>query len=110
MQLYPESWGQSANPSSGVWGSQWIADHATSQKSANKPVTLEEFGVTTNQTGVYTAWLNTVLSSGLAGEIIWCVLCLSPGRVCASGGADCTTTGKRARISLWATLPTMAMP
>lgn len=68
MQLYPESWGQSA---SSVWGSQWVADHATSQKSANKPVIMEEFGVTSNQPAVYSAWFNTIETSGLAGDLIW---------------------------------------
>ncbi|KIP03911.1 glycoside hydrolase family 5 protein [Phlebiopsis gigantea 11061_1 CR5-6] len=71
FHLYPESWGQSSDPSSSVWGSQWISDHATSQKSANKPVIVEEFGVTSDQTDVYTAWYSTILSSGLSGDLIW---------------------------------------
>lgn len=71
FHLYPESWGQSSNPSSSAWGSQWISDHATSQKSANKPVIMEEFGVTSDQTDVYKAWFSTVLSSGLSGDLIW---------------------------------------
>ncbi|KZT38981.1 mannanase [Sistotremastrum suecicum HHB10207 ss-3] len=66
---YPESWGQTANES--AWGVQWIIDHAASQKSANKPVVLEEFGVTNNQATIYQSWLNTVVSSGLTGEQIW---------------------------------------
>ncbi|KII92378.1 glycoside hydrolase family 5 protein [Plicaturopsis crispa FD-325 SS-3] len=67
--LYPESWGTGDNAT--LWGSQWIIDHATSQKAANKPTILEEFGVTTNKTDVYTAWYNTILSSGLTGDLIW---------------------------------------
>jgi len=66
---YPESWGQTANET--AWGTQWIADHATSQKNANKPVIIEEFGVTTNQASIYTTWLNEVISSGLTGDLIW---------------------------------------
>ncbi|KAF9482636.1 CEL4b mannanase [Pholiota conissans] len=66
---YPTSWGQSGNES--AWGTQWIADHATSQKKANKPVIIEEFGVTSNQATIYTTWLNQVVSSGLTGELIW---------------------------------------
>ncbi|KAF8199077.1 mannanase [Pholiota molesta] len=66
---YPDSWGQTANDS--LWGTQWIADHATSQKSAGKPVIIEEFGVTSNQATIYTSWLNEVVSSGLTGELIW---------------------------------------
>jgi len=66
---YPESWGQSANET--AWGVQWITDHATSQKTANKPVILEEFGVTVNQPSTYTLWLQQVVSSGLTGNLIW---------------------------------------
>jgi mannan endo-1,4-beta-mannosidase len=40
-------------------------------KRANKPVILEEFGVTSNQAQVYTAWFNEVVSSGLTGDLIW---------------------------------------
>ncbi|KAJ3570962.1 hypothetical protein NP233_g4061 [Leucocoprinus birnbaumii] len=54
-----------------AWGTQWIADHAASMKSAGKPVILEEFGVTTNQVSTYTAWFNQVVSSGLTGDLIW---------------------------------------
>ncbi|KAI5117037.1 hypothetical protein M0805_004744 [Coniferiporia weirii] len=69
LHSYPESWGQTANES--LWGVQWIADHATSQKTANKPVILEEFGVTTNQEAIYTGWYNEIISSGLTGDLIW---------------------------------------
>ena len=63
------SWGQTSNPS--AWGVQWIQDHATSQKTANKPVILEEFGVTSDQQATYTAWYNAIISSGLTGDLIW---------------------------------------
>ncbi|KAF8199076.1 CEL4b mannanase [Pholiota molesta] len=66
---YPTGWGQGGNEQ--AWGTQWITDHATSQKSANKPVILEEFGVTTNQATIYTAWWNQIISSGLTGDLIW---------------------------------------
>ncbi|KAI0355647.1 mannanase [Trametes cingulata] len=65
------SWGQTADPTG--WGSQWITDHATSQKAANKPVILEEFGVTDSQASTYTAWYNTIITSGLTGDLIWYV-------------------------------------
>ncbi|EMD37800.1 carbohydrate-binding module family 1 protein/glycoside hydrolase family 5 protein [Gelatoporia subvermispora B] len=68
LHLYPQSWGESS-PS--TWGSQWITDHATSQKAANKPVIVEEFGSTTDQEDVYTAWYSTIISSGLTGDLIW---------------------------------------
>ncbi|KAI0630191.1 mannanase [Trametes polyzona] len=67
--LYPGSWGETTDPIG--WGSQWITDHATSQKTANKPVVLEEFGVIDNQPATYTAWYNTIVTSGLAGDLIW---------------------------------------
>ncbi|KAL1748695.1 glycoside hydrolase family 5 protein [Schizophyllum fasciatum] len=69
FHAYPESWGQSNNPKE--WGVQWIADHATSQENVGKPVIIEEFGVTSNQEQTYTAWLKEVVSSGLAGDLIW---------------------------------------
>ncbi|CAE6517793.1 unnamed protein product [Rhizoctonia solani] len=67
---YPVSWGQSANAT--LWGVQWIRDHAASQKSANKPVIIEEFGVTSDQATTYTAWWNEIVSTGgVAGDLIW---------------------------------------
>lgn len=55
-------------------GTQWIADHAASQKAKNKPVIIEEFGVVAaDQKTTYTAWLNEVVSSGLTGDLIWYV-------------------------------------
>jgi len=66
---YPESWGQGANET--AWGTQWITDHASAQKTANKPVLLEEFGVTNSQASTYSTWLSTIVSSGLTGELIW---------------------------------------
>lgn len=71
MSRLQGSWGQTSDPVG--WGSQWIADHATSGQAVNKPVILEEFGVTDNQAATYTTWYNTVISSGLAGDLIWCV-------------------------------------
>ncbi|KAG7449553.1 mannanase [Guyanagaster necrorhizus] len=66
---YPISWGQTSDPQG--WGTQWIADHATSMTAAGKPVIIEEFGVTSNQDTVYTAWYQEVVSSGLTGALIW---------------------------------------
>ncbi|KAF8079251.1 CEL4a mannanase [Lyophyllum atratum] len=62
-------WGQTSDPQG--WGTQWITDHATSQNRVGKPVIIEEFGVTANQPTVYTAWFNQIVSSGLAGDLIW---------------------------------------
>ncbi|KAK0463815.1 mannanase [Desarmillaria tabescens] len=66
---YPMSWGQTSDPQG--WGTQWIADHATSMTAAGKPVIMEEFGVTTNQATVYDAWYQEIVSSGLTGALIW---------------------------------------
>lgn len=38
---------------------------------ANKPVILEEFGITSDQEDTYTAWYNEIVSSGLTGDLIW---------------------------------------
>ncbi|KAB5595993.1 Mannan endo-1,4-beta-mannosidase [Ceratobasidium theobromae] len=66
---YPEHWGQSANIT--AWGVQWILDHAATQKAANKPVIIEEFGVVDNKSAVYTQWWDAILSSGLTGDLLW---------------------------------------
>ncbi|KAF5318796.1 hypothetical protein D9619_010785 [Psilocybe cf. subviscida] len=66
---YPTPWGQTGNEQ--AWGTQWITDHATSSTKANKPVILEEFGVTSNQATIYQAWYNQIISSGLTGDLIW---------------------------------------
>ncbi|EUC64250.1 mannan endo-1,4-beta-mannosidase [Rhizoctonia solani AG-3 Rhs1AP] len=68
---YPEHWGESANIT--LWGVQWIRDHAASQKAANKPVILEEFGVTEQygRVNIYPTWWKEMVSSGLAGDLIW---------------------------------------
>ncbi|CAL1707125.1 unnamed protein product [Somion occarium] len=63
------SWGQTSDPTG--WGVQWIKDHAASQTKQNKPVILEEFGVTDNQASTYTSWYSTIVSSGLTGDLIW---------------------------------------
>ncbi|OBZ68183.1 putative mannan endo-1,4-beta-mannosidase F [Grifola frondosa] len=67
--LYPISWGQTSDPTG--FGTQWITDHATSQMTANKPVILEEFGVTDSQATTYTSWYSTIISTGLTGDLIW---------------------------------------
>ena len=52
----------------------WIENHATSQKAQNKPVILEEFGITSNMTATYELWYPAIINSGLSGDLIWCVL------------------------------------
>jgi len=65
---YPTQWGQSDPPD---WGAQWINDHATSMTTQNKPVILEEFGVTSDQADTYAPWYSAIISSGLTGDLIW---------------------------------------
>lgn len=68
-QAYPEHWGQAGKEV--AFGNQWITDHAKSQAAAGKPVILEEYGVTTNKPAVYTEWLRSIETSGLAGDLYW---------------------------------------
>ncbi|KAG9046289.1 hypothetical protein FS837_004686 [Tulasnella sp. UAMH 9824] len=67
--LYPVGWGLTSDPVG--WGSSWITNHYNVQKQLNKPVILEEYGVTSNQYSTYQTWLSKVVSSGLAGDLIW---------------------------------------
>ncbi|EGO25412.1 glycoside hydrolase family 5 protein [Serpula lacrymans var. lacrymans S7.9] len=69
FHLYPGSWGETSNSTS--WGQEWIINHYTAQANANKPVIMEEFGVTSDQYNTYSAWYSTVQSSGLSGVLIW---------------------------------------
>jgi len=70
LHLYPESWGQADNVTE--FGIAWIRDHAAVQKTANKPVVVEEFGVSVaNASEVYPLWWNEVLLSGMTGDAIW---------------------------------------
>ncbi|KAJ4490111.1 glycoside hydrolase [Lentinula aciculospora] len=67
---FHESWGESDSP--GSFGTQYIEDHATAMKVSNKPVIMEEFGVTiSSQSDTYSTWYSSVLSAGLTGDLIW---------------------------------------
>ncbi|KAF7378392.1 Glycoside hydrolase family 5 protein [Mycena sanguinolenta] len=72
FHMYPDSWGESGNDI--AWGQQWITDHAAIMTSANKPVIMEEFGLTytgTQRSNDYATWYNTVLTTGLTGDLLW---------------------------------------
>ncbi|KAG8945048.1 hypothetical protein FRC03_001825 [Tulasnella sp. 419] len=72
FHLYPEHWGTESQSDPVGWGKQWILHHAAIQKSQNKPVILEEYGVSSvNQYNTYNTWLSAVVSSGLTGDLIW---------------------------------------
>lgn len=86
------------------WGSQWISDHAASGQVANKPVILEEFGVTvSDQASTYTAWYSTIISSGLAGDLIWYVsrAHVQVQRIPAPLGADGIPQASRFSLLHW---------
>ncbi|KAJ7698350.1 mannanase [Mycena rosella] len=70
FHMYPQSWSESNTV---PWGQQWITDHATSMKSTNKPVIMEEFGITSSSTrnATYATWYQTIISTGLTGDLIW---------------------------------------
>ncbi|KAJ7120056.1 CEL4a mannanase [Mycena epipterygia] len=55
FHMYPQSWSETNTV---PWGTQWITDHATTMKSANKPVIMEEFGIDNSSTraSTYSTW------------------------------------------------------
>ena len=70
---------------------------------------IEEFGVTTaSQTSTYTTWLNQVISSGLAGDLIWFVAPLGGvGVLCGCGtNLALVSSGKQAHTCPLGTLRT----
>ncbi|KAJ7839719.1 mannanase [Mycena olivaceomarginata] len=70
FHMYPDNWGHSADDIS--WGNQWNTDHAMIMKSANKPVIMEEYGLTSSaRTTIYPMWYDTVINSGLTGDLVW---------------------------------------
>ncbi|KAJ6626565.1 hypothetical protein B0H10DRAFT_2429903 [Mycena sp. CBHHK59/15] len=70
FHMYPQGWGETNTV---PWGTQWITDHATTMKSSNRPVILEEFGIANSSTrpSTYSTWYQTVISTGLTGDLIW---------------------------------------
>ncbi|KAJ3879236.1 glycoside hydrolase [Lentinula edodes] len=79
FHLYPDSWGEPANP----FGTQWIEDHATAMVASNKPIVMEEFGITDDQVDVYGSWYSAIVSSNVAGDLIW-----QAGSVLSNGESD----------------------
>ncbi|KAF7343111.1 Carbohydrate-binding module family 1 protein/glycoside hydrolase family 5 protein [Mycena venus] len=70
FHMYPQGWGETNTV---PWGNQWITDHATTMTSTNKPVIMEEFGISNSSTraSTYSTWYQTVISTGLTGDLIW---------------------------------------
>ncbi|KAJ3795298.1 glycoside hydrolase [Lentinula aff. detonsa] len=79
FHLYPDSWGESANP----FGTQWIEDHATAMLASNKPIVMEEFGITNDQVDVYSSWYSAIESTNVAGDLIW-----QAGSILSNGESD----------------------
>ncbi|KAI0639776.1 glycoside hydrolase [Trametes polyzona] len=68
--LYPQSWYSELDfPGSNwtveSWGLEWIDDHVHAANKANKPVVLEEFGVSglQNKTDIYPKWVQRALDT-----------------------------------------------
>jgi len=73
--MYPESWyPQALIPGSGFdtegWGIDWITNHSIAATRANKPIILEEFGVT-NKSLIYPSWVQHALDLKHAGIMPW---------------------------------------
>ncbi|KJA29159.1 glycoside hydrolase family 5 protein [Hypholoma sublateritium FD-334 SS-4] len=71
--LYPQTWYPQLDfPGSNFtvqdWGLLWIQLHADAAKKANKPLILEEFGLTglQNKTEIYPQWVNLALKTNHA--------------------------------------------
>ncbi|KAJ3984228.1 glycoside hydrolase [Lentinula detonsa] len=79
FHLYPDSWGEAANP----FGTQWIEDHATAMLASNKPIVMEEFGITDDQVDVYSSWYSAIESTNVAGDLIW-----QAGSILSNGESD----------------------
>ena len=79
FHLYPQAWSEFPI---GDWGLKWIQQHIDSQKQANKPVVMEEFGVTGygNQTSIYPGWFHLAEQGGLGGIMPWSLGGLSVDR------------------------------
>ena len=69
FHLYPDQWGYNY-----TWGSEWIQQHNTIGKQANKPVVFEEYGSTdpTNKQTIMAPWQQTVLTqTNVAYDSFW---------------------------------------
>lgn len=66
--MYPGPWGYSFE-----WGTQWIVDHNKVGQALDKPMVLEEFGISDQaaRPDVYTEWTNAVKSGGGDGWMFW---------------------------------------
>ncbi len=86
--LYPESWG--INHSHMEWGRKFIIDHINVGKNLNKPVILEEFGISANlgrnRELIYTDWLKAVYDHDGAGVLFWMYASIDTSEHAVDGG------------------------
>ncbi|KAI8800636.1 glycoside hydrolase superfamily [Cladochytrium replicatum] len=70
IHLYLSGWGFTNLPSDGT---NWIKAHALVAKSLNKPLIIEEFGLTDKaaRASNYAAWYQAVLDNNLGGVLYW---------------------------------------
>jgi mannan endo-1,4-beta-mannosidase len=68
FHLYPTHWTQT-----NAWGTTWIQRHNEIGAALNKPMILEEFGITDQgaRQSVYNEWLNTLRTGGGDGFNFW---------------------------------------
>lgn len=74
FHLYPEHWGVPENIRE-QWGTKYILDHLEAGKIVNKPVVLEEYGISSagneNRLAIYDVWNKVMLENGGAGSMFW---------------------------------------
>ena len=74
--MYPQFWNQ---PKYLDFATQWISDHNSAARLANKPVVLEEFGLKNDRAlaalgsrdEIYSRWLQQIRDEGGAGGLLW---------------------------------------
>jgi mannan endo-1,4-beta-mannosidase len=69
-----QGWARSINAAQ--FGRRWIQEHIAAGNRANKPILLEEFGVSLTpeaRTAVYAAWLDEVRAQGGLGAMVWMI-------------------------------------
>lgn len=79
LHLYPETW---IKPNIEQFGTKWIKNHAAAARRANKPVVLEEYGVTAtapiDRAYVYKKWTDVSYKEGLSGTMFWILTSSDP--------------------------------
>ncbi|EPE27817.1 (Trans)glycosidase [Glarea lozoyensis ATCC 20868] len=70
FHLYPISWGITTDHA--AWGKAWFANHGDICAKVGKPCLAEEFGATTNKTGILPIWQRQALDHpAIGGDMYW---------------------------------------